>query len=158
MFVSVVGAAFVKRQMESVAVLQIDRELSMLSADSYKGDVSEWPAGDYYVSEILKEGERRDIVTARTEDRPPVPKGATVLNPVFVKSESGREWRAAVSADAEGRILVLGVDVSGAREAVNEGALVLNITLAVTAAGVLIISALGVLGYKSKQEPADSKG
>ena len=127
-FASLFASVLVKKQLETAAVLQLDRELSMLSASAYKWELDSWESDEYYVSVLKSETEREDLTNIKKIDRPGIPLGSTVLNPVFIKSESGKEWRASMSADADGNLLLIGIDSTEARDIISDGSLIMNLS------------------------------
>jgi hypothetical protein len=155
-FVSLFGSVLVKKQLETASVIQIDRELSMLSASAYKGDLESWESGEYYVSVLKSETEREDLTKTEKADRPAIPLGSTVLNPVFANSESGKEWRAAMSADAEGNLLLIGIDSTEARGIINEGSLIMNLSSIVVCLGSLALCLMTITRKRSTEDAATS--
>jgi hypothetical protein len=153
MFVAVFGAVLIRKQIESAAVLQLDRELSSLSSDAYRGDLREWSNQDYYVALIKSVDEREDLIGGSKEERPGIPLGSSITNPSFVRSESGREWRAALTADSDDNLLLVAVDASVSREIIREGAVTSYAVAAAVIAGVLVM----LLLYFFERRPTGSK-
>lgn len=149
-FASLFASVLVKKQLETAAVLQLDRELSMLSASAYKGELDSWESDEYYVSVLKSETEREDLTKIKKIDRPGIPLGSTVLNPVFVKSESGKEWRASMSADADGNLLLIGIDSTEARDIISDGSLIMNLSSILVCLGSLTLCLMTV----SRKRPA----
>jgi hypothetical protein len=153
-FVSLFGSVLVKKQLETASVIQLDRELSMLSVAAYKGDLESWESSEYYVSVLKSETEREDLTKIEKADRPAIPLGTTVLNPVFAISASGKEWRAAMSADAEGNLLLIGIASTEARGIINEGSLIMNLSSIVVCLGSLALCLMTI----PKKRPTEDAG